>query len=133
MSDSQVSNREIDWFLEFFVSIANQGVTLGITLNVHGTLISGNLIGGKEYFELLSKSLVDSGSDMGKALAAAVVQGKDRYDQSIQEEPVNFHYIHLKNAKVFNSNKNPMPTDGMLWRGRLNSVDGFTIGELSVD
>jgi len=39
-------------------------------------------------------------------------------------------YIHLKDARVFTPGRKGMPGVGMLWRGRLDAVSGWSLGTL---
>lgn len=40
-------------------------------------------------------------------------------------------YIHLKNARVYHGQSQiPQRFDGILWRGRLSMINGFTVGEV---
>ena len=41
----------VDWLLAWIIGFAEQGLEMGVTLNVGGVLITGNLIGGRKYFE----------------------------------------------------------------------------------
>src|SRR5690349_15616086 len=52
----------IDWFLEGLVQQTNEhsGATLPVTLNVGGTLISGYLVSGADYFDGLGKELAEA-------------------------------------------------------------------------
>ena len=43
-----------DWFLQTLVNMANSSTStglVGITLLTHGFLVSGDLVGGREYFK----------------------------------------------------------------------------------
>ncbi|WP_205478567.1 gas vesicle accessory protein GvpU [Sphingomonas arenae] len=128
-----------DWFLQTLVEYANAGLELGLTLMVGGTTVSGILINGKKYFEKLSavvrevdggnnevmQTIADSFSDLGRIY--------DRPDDAAEDwilPPASF--IHLKSAYVFTPGGGSLPNgEGVLWRGRINSVDGFTLGLLS--
>src|SRR4030095_6966303 len=40
--------------------------------------------------------------------------------------------IHIKDAQIYQSGASPLPSKkGVLWRGRLEAVDGFSLGKLS--
>ena len=61
----------------------------------------------------------------------------DTDNEGNQSEPVQKgpspSFIHLRSAKIYAAGQRPLPTTGMLWRGKISSVDGFTIGVLSED
>jgi hypothetical protein len=43
------------------------------------------------------------------------------------------HLIHLKGAKTYQSGAGPPPSEkGVLWRERLEAVDGFSLGRVSL-
>lgn len=131
--DKQTDDKA-DWFLQSFVTMFNENNgSMGLTLVTHGFLVSGQLIGGKEYFE-----------GFGDDLASAIPNGGDKIKQTYKEmgEKVynrekegNSHaptFIHLKNAKFFHPNGQPIPTNrGVLWRGRISEISGFSLGQLS--
>lgn len=130
-----------DWFLQDLVEIANNGESsdfLGVTLNIGGFLVSGMLIGGKEYFTSLAEELVTNVSDDDKEAADGVYRFFSEYGEAYQprkegEEPDSSHvrFIHLKNAKFFHPGGNPIPANqGTLWRGQLHAVHGFFIGTI---
>ena len=55
------------------------------------------------------------------------------YDTPPEEsEPKNPQYIHLLRARTFGPGGIPIPNGpGVLWRGRLTDVSGFSLGELN--
>ncbi|HEY9878703.1 MAG TPA: gas vesicle accessory protein GvpU [Leptolyngbyaceae cyanobacterium] len=108
---------------------------LGITLCVHGMIISGFLISEEAYFKGMiervnqddnaadetKETLTDFMSDLRASLHA-----KSNDSQSVLPE-----YIHLQEAKMYPSQGQGMPSYGdALWRGRISSVDGFSLGEI---
>ena len=125
-----------DWFLQSLVNIVNSGgLSFGITLNVGGFLVSGQLVGGKEYFEGFGRDFASAFS--GSESAEYVQKSFSKYGEvysSDKEAPPPPSYIHLKEAKFFNTNGNPIPGNrGVWWRGRLSQVDGFSLGSLSAE
>ncbi|EHF5019428.1 hypothetical protein AA629_004500, partial [Enterobacter hormaechei] len=64
-----------DWFLQMLVGMANDGMGIGLSLNVGGLIISGTLCGGKEYFYEFGKQLGDGmypeNADSAEEFAAA--------------------------------------------------------------
>lgn len=131
---------ETDWLLQSLVSTANEaGLQIGITLQVSGMLVSGILISGKQYFEGFSNELSAffiKNPEEANAIKASFSAFDEIYDQRNEEAPDRFdpQYIHLKDARYFNTAGNPIPGNrGLWWRGRICEVGGFTLGNLIVD
>jgi len=130
---------EVDWFLRILVSMANStpGVGLPIVLTVRGLVISGELISGKTYHEQFAQEMGTSfRSILDDDAVARIEEGYSRpahlYDSEASLKTIVF--IHLRNAKIFGPGQQPIPSgQGMLWRGRLSSVDGFSWGQLRGD
>lgn len=138
----QLLRPESDYLLEILVSMANSvGVSVGVTILTHGFLISGMLVGGAEYFEALGRgfgSAKGTTPEMANALQKAFSSGAEPYRLAKMGEDVSMTptaYIHLKDARFFSGQGAPIQgakgTEGMLWRGRLSEVSGFTVGNLS--
>ncbi|MBI5395930.1 MAG: hypothetical protein HZA91_11590 [Verrucomicrobia bacterium] len=94
-----------------------------ITLTVGGLLISGKLISHRQYMELL-------GGGSMKEYIDRILDSRQRaaFAQSTDE------FIHLASARfvhgITNDSKPFSVGDGLPWRGKLDSVDGFVLGEL---
>ncbi|WNW11235.1 gas vesicle accessory protein GvpU [Pseudomonas sp. DTU_2021_1001937_2_SI_NGA_ILE_001] len=129
----QAQGRQIDWLLQWLVKfVVNTKVELGVTLSVGGNLISGHLIGHDAYFEQLADDL-----------AAPFGQFHNGTDQSMKEMILSFkpgelaeddnhafHFIHLRDCKTYSSDQSPICENGVLWRGRIAAVEGFSIGRI---
>ena len=121
-----------DWLLTSLVNIANRtSTTIGITLHVGGALISGTLIGGTEYFTKFADMF--SGGFEDPELSSDVREEYRRFASAYQDADDNRQpsYIHLIDARFYDSSGNGIPTEGTLWRGRLEAVDGFSLGRFS--
>jgi hypothetical protein len=128
------------------------GISIPITLNVKGTIISGDLIGGREYFEHYTEQvdrqfqdpkLTDSYTGDPKQfheihyqhiktlekLSEMTYGSKDDTTRQPASE-VHIGYIHLKNAQFIFPNGKVPTSERALWRGKLLSVDGFSLGKL---
>jgi len=126
-----------DWFLVSFVNIANEVSSaglMGITLLTHGMLVSGNLVSGQEYFKGFAEDFVTGFQDPESETAIQMKEsfiktGDEVYNKSKSETP---SYIHLRDAKFFHPNGNPIPSNkGVWWRGRLSEISGFNLGSLA--
>lgn len=103
---------------------------INIVLFVQGTIISGLLISENEYFEYLKKSvnfnerLRDGYNKVLDDIKSLSTESPDYQDKI--PTFADIEYIHLKNVKYHNVNTIPN-SEGFYWRGRLSSIDGFTL------
>ncbi|WP_206540169.1 hypothetical protein, partial [Vibrio parahaemolyticus] len=103
------------------------GNSYGITIFCNGLMVTGQLISGKEYFELLSNLL----SNDKMPAEEMFLREKSYYEKdNLADKTV---YIHLKDAKAMHSNGKAVPNNGCLWRGQLNHVSGFCFGILAAE
>ncbi|NLI93804.1 MAG: hypothetical protein GX434_16905 [Peptococcaceae bacterium] len=116
-----------DYLLRWLISrIETEKLSLNITLNIKGIVISGSIISEKEYCERLVHYLNDISEIKGIA-----PMGRNHWAETNRQdaEPLQEEYIHLKNAKIYFSSIDSAPLDeGVLWRGKLSTVDGFILG-----
>lgn len=126
-----------DWLLQHVVDLTNTGIPVPVTLTTAAGLVTGVTIHGAEYLDLFKLELTKNWpSDMQGTYSAVVEQWKaDVYPQPSPIEhdgPECFaSFIHLKDARLVNAGTVVPGNSGMLWRGRLSSVIGFTIGVLT--
>ncbi len=146
MDDAQSQNtksRTVDWFLQALVSIVNdESAGIPITLSVGGLLISGEMIGGKAYFNEFARQFKDGFGDISSKTAATIEEAFKRlgdvYDPTQKESRGNAyitkpHLVHLRNVQMHHAGGPPLLSEkGVLWRGRLEAVDGFSLGRLSL-
>jgi hypothetical protein len=88
---------------------------IDIILNVHGMIVSGELVSYKTYVDGFVRQKTDQEQD----------------EMSVVSEDRN--YIHLRNVKFYLSAGNPIPAienKEIFWRGKLSSIDGFSIAKL---
>ncbi|MEE4451446.1 gas vesicle accessory protein GvpU [Novosphingobium resinovorum] len=126
-----------DWVLATIVSDAQTlGFEQAMTLQVNGLIVSGVMIGGAKYFELQTALVEPFATDEMKVayyMKEVFATAADLYKPEEEDEaPSMPTYIHLRNAQFFSPGQRPLPGEGVLWRGRLSSVDGFSFGSLSV-
>lgn len=123
-----------DWFLQFVVNLANKNqFELDITLTVGGFLVSGTLIGVRKYFDDLGDHFVgnlESHESSGQIRGTFQKIGEQCSCVSPSEKTETPSYIHLKNARFFNTQEKSIPenTTGVMWRGRISEVQGFAPG-----
>ncbi|MDZ3990360.1 gas vesicle accessory protein GvpU [Pseudomonas sp. Teo4] len=122
--------RGVDDTLQHLVHLANEGgVEMGITLMVGGALVSGYLISSETYFQRVIDSVVEvsaPGENPGVDAVAKLLAERTPPSGG----PIASQFIHMRDARFYNGRNDPLPTNGTLWRGKIASVDGFSIGRL---
>jgi len=124
----------IDWFLQRLVDIVNgSDLEFGVTLIVGGSIVSGRMVGGKKYFETFAKEFSDAfPGDARERIYESFAQHGGIYSQPNDEnEGAPPQFIHLIDSYCFFP-ENQVPSNrGVLWRGKINAVSGFSLGQLS--
>lgn len=124
-----------DAILYTLISLVNNeeyGVELGVTVSVKGTVISGLLVGYDKYLKGIEETFNIPGNEaaqsIGKVFGLLSEQlHEDTDEQENEEDKSEPQFIHLKDAIIFNSNL-PINSQGVWWRGKLSSIDGFSFG-----
>jgi hypothetical protein len=129
---------ERDWFLALLVDHVNEhDGAIPITLTVDGLVISGTLVGVREYlrrsaedlaevFPSRSESIIESFTEAGEESVDAVRKHKERV-RAGEAELETPHYVHLRNAHYVTGSAGAHGP--VLWRGRLDDVSGFSLGK----
>jgi hypothetical protein len=131
-----------DGILQLLVAATDRsGAEIPITLNVKGTIVTGILISEKAFFLELSQRLTSKQLDFGSpnsvleeifgGFAESIAKNNDR--EKAEDVPLGQPlFINLKNANFILSSNDIIPVnDSLLWRGRLDMVDGFTFGKFT--
>jgi hypothetical protein len=134
--ESEPSLGIADPYLLTLVHMANIGqFSAGVTLTVGGLIVTGDLISGASYFERLSKMVQSESKSLDDESKKSVGEfflsfGEEYKPDSNQPEskltPIQF--IHIGKARLISHGHKPI--DLRLWRGRIDSIDGFTIGTI---
>lgn len=112
-----------DPFLLALLELVNTSdFAVGITLNVHGLIITGELIGQTAYFQSIAQTLETALDPSTAREFAAHMQQHTR--------PKQIPCVHLRDARLVDTRGNTLPERGELWRGRADAVDGFFVGQL---
>ncbi|MCM3789433.1 hypothetical protein M3221_13590 [Domibacillus indicus] len=130
-----------DFLLDTLVYMLNQqeGVEIGITLNVRGTIVSGLLVGYKTFLKGKAEMFrsIQTNQEFGEVLAGFFDTASENYEKGKTDseesgKDLQPNFIHLKNAKFYDSNGTlPNEGEGFWWRGKLSDVSGFTLGNFS--
>ncbi|MFD9767086.1 hypothetical protein ACFWXI_26655 [[Kitasatospora] papulosa] len=125
-----------------------------ITLMVNGQTVTGRLISNKKWFELQAETLkASTQTEEGKLGLHSIFEGwagsageyndeleqvqealdgvdlPKHYMKAVIEAEAPIGFIHLQGARVVYSN-GFVPTEGVPWRGRMEHVSGWNLGEL---
>lgn len=130
--------QQIDPILRFLVGVANKiddpGFSIGFTLTVGGTLITGHLIAAPTWMDLVSEQLQsdDPEQEATQAFGDAFTKfSADLRSQHDEDDAGSPEFIHLSNAATVVTPNGFMPTNRQgLWRGKLSDVQGWTLGIL---
>ena len=126
--------RQTDWLLQWLVTFSGQTSTsIGVTLTVGGSLISGELISHAAYFQSLAEDFSGAFKKFEGVDADQVKSMILAFDQKVSPEvkiPAP-QYLHLRNARVFAGSTGAITSSGNLWRGKITSVEGFTLGAIA--
>jgi hypothetical protein len=153
---SSIREEQSDWWLAFLVGFVNRTpLSFTITLNVSGLLVSGTVVGGKEYFEGVAevvsqgfpteenlqgliRQLIAAPAEIyvthdksGSKSSTTDEQQPAAVDASAEDDEQSPGFIHLKDARFW-SPAGPLPFSqqrGIWWRGRIQAIDGFIFGE----
>lgn len=129
-----------DGFLQDLVNLVNSStddasISLPITLQVGGFLVSGHLASGADYFTQAAKTV------SGPALGATGEFSQQVYDWVSRykvlygpgtgnQDPT---HVHLRDARIYDASGSRIPNSaqGTWWRGRISRVDAFFVGTLT--
>lgn len=124
-----------DWLAAYVIYLAEQHETeFGVTLTIGGSIVSGTVISGRKFIDG-SVERMTSGHEVKEGTIASEFQSfRNLYMYPDEIDLANFkpRYIHLRDARYFSGPNHPIPAEGMLWRGKLSSVDGFSLGLFNV-
>jgi hypothetical protein len=127
-----------DWFLAHLVGWANKyNIEQGITLTVGGATISGKLISGRKYFEEIAAATA-AGSSNSEEVKLSIAESHKLWSAIYDKpegapddyEPPPPGYIHLRDALWISFDGKFLPSNGVLWRGKLSAIDGFCLGQM---
>ncbi|MGH2341116.1 gas vesicle accessory protein GvpU [Segnochrobactraceae bacterium EtOH-i3] len=131
-----------DWFLiELIEDLASNNIEISITISIGGSIISGMLISGRKYFEEIALAVGSKSTQKGDIcdVISSVWKSKTSIYSKSENSSEDFelgeiNYIHLKDARFHAPGQSSMPSGkGVLWRGKISSIDGFFIGSFNVN
>ncbi len=121
-----------DWVLINLVKQANKvGLEVGVLLNLGGILLSGTLVGGSKYFEVMQGQASELGGanvTLSETLNRIAQDGRNVYDApSANEADKPPTYIHLLDVNSIDSNGKTTGEVATMWRGKIVDVTGFCL------
>jgi len=128
--------RTTDWFLQDLVHLANDtDLQVGLTLATPAGIISGILISVEQYFVLFGEAFAASWpeAEADRLRAHYAELGKPRLQKSDGESLPPAQFLHLKDAKLSTPSGQIPASEGLLWRGSIASISGFSLGLLADD
>lgn len=121
--------RGMDWLLQSIVRWANKtGREQFITLHTPSGVVSGTLITHETYFKSFADEYVGSLTGDGVEQMRDMIAAFGTPAQDQQDPYADVQFIHLKDAQFFSPGQNPMPSNGILWRGKISAVCSFHMG-----
>ncbi|MEC2074080.1 gas vesicle accessory protein GvpU [Alkalihalophilus marmarensis] len=123
-----------DAVMQMLLDLSDQdGIEIGITLNMNGTVIAGKLISPQMYYE----GLILSAENVTNSTLRQVLHKKfsdlkesflsERQEQEKSDKEMVLTFIHLRDASYLPSSSNSISHSEAWWRGRIDSIDGFSI------
>ena len=128
--------KDNDEILEFLIrKVEETGIGAGITLSINGSILTGNLIKSKIYYDKMIEMYDFDNSQLTAKNQEEIDKWNDYHTEYVdlinelkkQDPQQNLKYIHLEHVTFRNVNSNIL-TQAIVWRGKLSSIDGFSIG-----
>lgn len=137
IDDFLKQGENVDWMLAWVLAHAEcYGLEFGVTVNVGGATITGTVISGRKFFERLRASLEradTTNARLTKFIPSSLTQWIGLYPEPGEDADLydtKPNYLHLDNARYLFGNSPLVPSNGILWRGKIRSVDGFSLGQM---
>ncbi len=119
--------RGIDDTLQAIVDLANSdGLEATVTLTIGGSQIMGILTSVQNYFDLLIHNFAEAAKS--ENIGAINVSNLLENRRPPKSGPLGAQFIHLRDARFYNGDAQPVISEGILWRGKISSIDGFSFG-----
>jgi hypothetical protein len=132
-----------DILLSTLISMVEKGVETSITLSVRGTILCGDLISERGYFEGTAQMVTSNQPDnaeffqklfsdlpgmLDRVAMERMDEGEEPEDAREDRERMATSFIHLKNTQVLSSSGEFIDMQGGYWRCKVLAVDGYWLG-----
>ncbi|WP_273854453.1 hypothetical protein [Serratia liquefaciens] len=123
-----------DETLKFLCQMANLDICASVTIFLKGTVITGNLISGANYFKKVAEKFkaIDN-KEVADIFADFFSEaGVTHYStgEGLDSPPTS--YLHLSGAQIVNGNGHLFDLADSFLRVRLDEIDGHLIGKISL-
>jgi hypothetical protein len=119
-----------DPLLRTFAQLAQErGVEVSMTLTVSGAVLTGTLVGRDAWSELLVDAGRRAGGEAAEGFTSGIQAAFQETDVAVTGLRLPYDFFHLKDARVV-SGAVSLPAEGMLWRGRIDRVSGWSLTPL---
>jgi len=114
------------------VSTARANSKISITLNVHGSVISGDLVSSADFHKYLESTLLENLQEKEDPTVyqplKAGLEALVKVSIMNVEGDLNLQYVCVKDAKIYLSHIHT--ASAPFWIGKIESVDGFSLGSI---
>lgn len=123
-----------DFILRQLQTYANavEGLTFPVTIHSHGVIVTGTMISASLYYKLLAKDFETNIPDHVENVGSLIVDMFKKQSEILSSAKDPAISLHLQDAFIIQANDSgdfiPDGSEGMLWRGPLDSIDGFFFG-----
>lgn len=113
------------------VSTAKANSKFPITLNVHGSVISGDLVSSTDFHKYMESTMLEDLEKEDPTVYQPMKAGLEalvKVSVMNQDGDLNLQYVCVKNAKIYLSHTHT--ASAPFWIGKMESVDGFSLGSI---
>ena len=123
-----------DYMLKSLLAVVEkEKISVRVTLNIKGAIVSGVLISSQEYCENILRYFREESDLQDPEKLTQDMRRLCEFYKSADRDLADMHYVHLKDARFHYASQDTAPVDqGVFWRGKLASIDGFVFGTLLV-
>lgn len=116
-----------DPLLQVLAMLAQEnGLSMGLTLNLSGQLMDGMLVSRDAWIERLGEMARNSPSEGASGLTDGIAAAwRDSDLRRSEDDPVEYGYLHLLDVEVPGGHLNGH--DGKAWRVRISDVSGWSM------
>jgi len=127
----------VDWLFQQFVHAVATDVNaeLPVILAIGGAVVSGRLIGPRRYFQEFGAEIaknLNASEEQRQALQRGYMDLAEKNDESLRrrvaEDSSPLQFFYLRDAR-FIGGVALSSAEGLLWRGRVASIDGWSVAD----